>query len=59
MSAVETLLVGLLVAGALGYLGRCAWRRLAGHGAGCCGNCPVAPGKIRLAGRRGGESIKA
>lgn len=56
---VETFLVALAVAGALFYLGRRAWRRLAGKGGGCCGQCPVAPRKIRLAGSNGRGSIKA
>ena len=58
MSAAETFLVALTVAGALFYLGRRAWRRLAGRGGGCCGQCPAAR-KIRLAGRDGRGSIKA
>jgi hypothetical protein len=57
-SDLEAILVGLAIAGALFYLGRRAWRRLAGRGAGCCGNCPVGPDKIRLVGRGDRESIK-
>jgi len=48
---VETLLLFLLVGGALLYLGRRAWRRLRGARGHCCGGCPVAPPQIRLVAR--------
>lgn len=38
-SAVETILVTLVVAGALFYLARLAWTRF--RGGGCCGQCPA------------------
>lgn len=48
MSLFEFCVIFAAVAGALLYLGRLAWRRWSGRG-GCCGNCPVAAPKMRLA----------
>jgi hypothetical protein len=49
MSMIESILVALVVGGAALYLLRRAWRRLARPGGGCCGRCPMAGPKIRLA----------
>lgn len=57
MSAAEILIVALTVGTALLYLLRRAWLRLVAGRAGCCGKCPVAGPKIRLAARPGRESI--
>ncbi len=49
MSTAEFLLVALVVVAAVVYLLRGAWQRLARAAEGCCGRCPMAGPKIRLA----------
>ena len=49
MSVTEFLLVALVVGGAALYLLRRAWLRLRRNQDGCCGHCPAAAPKIRLA----------
>ena len=56
MSALEYFFVALAVAGAAFYLARRAWRRFAGRGTGCCGNCPVGP-RRDPAGRSGHAGV--
>lgn len=50
---METLLLVIVVGGALFYLGRRAWLRLRGARGSCCGGCPLGSSKIGLAGRPG------
>jgi len=57
MSAAESIVLALVVGGALLYLVRRAWQRFAGGGSGCCGSCPVGGSKIRLDGGAKRESI--
>ena len=57
MSLAESIAVAVTVFAAGAYLARRAWMRFAGQGGGCCGRCPVAPSKIRLAAKTGRVSI--
>jgi hypothetical protein len=59
MSATEMIIVALATGAAVLYLVRRAWLRFAAGRAGCCGKCPVAGPKIRLAERPDPESIEA
>lgn len=59
MNATEVLIVALTVGTALLYLVRLAWLRFVAGRTGCCGKCPVAGPKIRLAARPDRESIGA
>jgi hypothetical protein len=49
MSMIESILVTLVVGGAALYLLCRAWLRFVRPGDGCCGRCPMAGSKIRLA----------
>lgn len=57
MSVAESIILTLIVGGAFFFLVRRARQRFGGRGAGCCGTCPAADPKIRLAGAAKRESI--
>lgn len=60
MALLESLMVALAVGAAIACLLLGVWRRFrANHrGGGCCGRCPVADSKIRLAAKEPQVSIK-